>query len=183
MRRSQPTRGGCTDLSLCPSEWLLTWRSFMHRHSIPASHPLGHAPGWWPARRAALGAAPRLRAGPVEERVVPGVVSSCRAHRSPLSTAAATYARLCLIGTVSSYAPWMLAVPGGVWPELAAWGQGPPTPACCSSPATLLAVDETWVRRMPTLTGLVSMRVPVPVPSCPFWSPPQAHSVPELSMA
>ena len=55
--------------------------------------------------------------------------------------------------------------------------------ACCSSPATLLAVDETWVRRMPTLTGLVSMPVPLPVPSWPFWLPPQAHSVPELSMA
>jgi hypothetical protein len=110
-------------------------------------------------------------------------VSPRSARRSPAFTVAAACGRLCLIGTVSSYAPSMPAVPSGVRPGLAAWGHGPPALACCSSPATLLAVDETWVRRMPTLTGLVWMRVPLPVPSCPFWLPPQAHSVPELSMA
>ena len=52
-----------------------------------------------------------------------------------------------------------------------------------SNPATLLAVDETWVRWTPTSTGRVSRRTPVPVPSCPFSLPPQAQSRPELSMA
>jgi hypothetical protein len=47
----------------------------------------------------------------------------------------------------------------------------------------LLAVDEIWVRRMPTRTGLVSMNAPVPVPSWPFWLPPHAQSLPVLSMA
>jgi hypothetical protein len=50
-------------------------------------------------------------------------------------------------------------------------------------PATFCAVDETCVRRMPTLTGLVAMPVPVPVPNCPLVLSPQAQSRPEPSMA
>jgi hypothetical protein len=51
------------------------------------------------------------------------------------------------------------------------------------SPATLLAVDDTWLRRTPTLTGSVATWRAEPVPSWPFWLPPQAHSRPRVSIA
>ena len=50
-------------------------------------------------------------------------------------------------------------------------------------PATFWAVDDTCVRRMPTLTGFVAMTMLLPVPSCPLLLSPHAHSRPVRSMA
>jgi hypothetical protein len=51
-----------------------------------------------------------------------------------------------------------------------------------SNPATFCAVDDTWLRRIPTSTGSI-VRCPFgPMPSCPLELLPQAQSRPLWSM-
>ena len=62
--------------------------------------------------------------------------------------------------------------------ELAAVGSRWSVQRRAPKPATFCAVDDTWVRWMPTLTGSVASSVPEPVPSWPLRLSPQAQSRP-----